>query len=128
MQYGTKVCDILQNNNDTDLFGTLCRLAGEEDQFFSFKVIATSSAYQLVNQANQSAKSSTMVGSNSTSGFSQSTSTLNSVPNPYGSLYASSTNLNYTEEHFQAQAEKKEYIKLLVQGICNVKCITEHVS
>jgi len=77
-----------------------------------------------------------MVGSNSmtlnsTSGFNQSTSTLNSVPNnsnTYGSLYASSTNLNYNEEHFQAQVEKKEYIKLLAQGICNVKCITEYVS
>jgi len=77
-----------------------------------------------------------MVGSssmtlNSTSGFNQSTSTLNLPPNnsnTYGSLYASSTNLNYNEEHYQAQIEKKEYIKLLAQGICNVKCITEYVS
>ena len=65
----------------------------------------------------------------------QSTSTLSSVPNSmtmisnnYGSLHASTTNLNYTEEHYQAQLEKKEYIKMLAQGICNVKCITEYVG
>ena len=67
---------------------------------------------------------------NSTSGFNQSSSTLSSVPNNvssgYGSIYSSSTNLNFNDEHFQAQNEKQEYIKLLAQGICNVKCITEY--
>lgn len=130
----TKVCDILQNNDDTDLFGILCRLAGEKDKFFSFKVLATSSMYHMNGSSNQSANNSS-IGSgsltlNSTAGFNQSTSTLSSASNNmnYGSLYASSTNLNFTEEHFQAQMEKKEYIKLLAQGICNVKCITEYVS
>ena len=28
----------------------------------------------------------------------------------------------------QTQDEKKEYIKLLTQGICNVKCINEYVG
>lgn len=134
----TKVCDILQNNDDTDLFGILCRLAGEKDKFFSFKVIATNSAYLLNNQSsNQSNCGSTNTtmnsGSmtlNSTAGFNQSTSTLSSVPNNmstgYSSIYSSTTNLNFTEENYQAQIEKKEYIKLLAQGICNVKCITEY--
>lgn len=129
------MCDILQNNDDTDLFGILCRLAGEKDKFFSFKVIATNSAYLLNNQSsNQSCNNTTMNSNsmtlNSTSGFNQSTSTLSSVPNNlssgYSSIYSSSTNLNYNEEHYQAQIEKKEYIKLLAQGICNVKCITEY--
>jgi len=88
-------------------------------------VIATDSAYDLVN-------SLTVVGSNSMtlnsiSSFNHSISTVNSAPNN-SYLYGSSTNLNYNEEHFQAQVEKKEYIKLLAQGICNVKCITEYVS
>lgn len=131
------MCDILQNNDDTDLFGILCRLAGEKDKFFSFKVIATNSAYLLNNQSNQSSSSNNTLNSNnmtlnSTSGFNQSSSTLSSVPNNvsggYGSIYSSSTNLNFNDEHFQAQNEKQEYIKLLAQGICNVKCITEYVS
>jgi len=119
----TKVCNIIQYKDDTDLFGIHCRLAGENDKFLSFKVIATDSAYDLVN-------SLTVVGFNSmtlnsTSSFNHSISTVNSPPN---SLYASSTNLNYTEEPSQAQVEKKEYIRLLTQGICNVKCFTEYVS
>lgn len=132
----TKVCDILQNNDDTDLFGILCRLAGEKDKFFSFKVIATNSAYLLNNQSsNQSNNGNTTMNSNSmtlnsTASFNQSTSTLSSVPSSlsagYSSIYASTSNLNYNEEHYQAQLEKKEYIKLLAQGICNVKCITEY--
>lgn len=135
----TKVCDILQNNDDTDLFGILCRLAGEKDKFFSFKVIATNSAYLLANQANggqsgaQSASNCTSSAStmtlNSTASFNQSTSTLASMAHSnYGSIYSSTTNLAHNEEHYQALVEKKEYIKLLAQGICNVKCITEYVS
>lgn len=40
----TKVCDILQNNDDTDLFGFVCRLPGEKDKFYFFKVMASSSS------------------------------------------------------------------------------------
>ncbi len=135
------MCDILQNNDDTDLFGILCRLAGEKDKFFSFKVIATNSPYLLnsnqscsqQSHANSQLTNSSSMTLNSTCGFNQSTSTLSSVPNNltssgYNSIYSSTSNLNYNEEHYQAQTEKKEYIKLLAQGICNVKCITEYVS
>ena len=44
------------------------------------------------------------------------------------SLYSSATNLSHGDSDYQALLEKKEYIKLLAQGICNVKCITEYVS
>jgi len=101
----TKVCDILQNNDDTDLFGILCRLAGEKDKFFSFKVLVSSTSSQQNQSNSMSSNSST-----------------------YSSIYSSTTNLNTNDEHFQAQLEKKEYIKLLAQGICNVKCITEYVN
>jgi hypothetical protein len=156
----TKVCDILQNNDDTDLFGILCRLAGEKDKFFSFKVIASNSTSTMLNNTsmclqnqmnttNSMCSSSSSYSINGSCGLSSSTttSTLHNLPNnnsngysstlsstsssnssnPY-SMYASSTNLNYNDENYQGQIEKKEYIKLLAQGICNVKCITEYVS
>lgn len=130
----TKVCDILQNNDDTDLFGILCRLAGEKDKFFSFKVILSNvntsqqaqsnsicanslSSVSTANLANSSAY-------NNTSTMSSNSSTMSSKT--YSSIYSSTTNLNSNDEHFQAQLEKKEYIKMLAQGICNVKCITEY--
>ncbi|CAF0879713.1 unnamed protein product [Brachionus calyciflorus] len=108
----TKVCDILQNGDDTDLFGILCRLAGEKDKFFSFKVIP--------NASNQSNNSSIVTNHYSTIS-SQSSNSSNS-----SSIYCSTTNLNLYDEHAQAQLEKKDFIKLLAQGICNVKCITEY--
>ncbi len=121
----TKVCDILQNNDDTDLFGILCRLAGEKDKFFSFKVIPTNGSI------NNACSSSNQLNGHST--ISSTTSTLStssaSSSNTYGSsIYASTTNLNLFDENQQAVLEKKEYIKLIAQGICNVKCITEYVS
>jgi hypothetical protein len=119
----TKVCDILQNNDDTDLFGILCRLAGEKDKFFSFKVIPTNGSI------NNACSSSNQLNGHST--ISSTTSTLStssaSSSNTYGSsIYASTTNLNLFDENHQAVLEKKEYIKLIAQGICNVKCITEY--
>lgn len=164
----TKVCDILQNNDDTDLFGIVCRLPGEKDKFFHFKVMGSSS----------SSSSSSSSGSGGLGGFGShiSTMTLNQLPSsglssapPNGSasnqnnsnyisssrsytyslshtstmtlnnvsmaapnassLYTSTTNLNfYDDQACQAQLEKKEFMKLLAQGICNVKCITEYVS
>lgn len=110
----TKVCDILQNGDDTDLFGILCRLAGEKDKFFSFKVIP--------NASNQSNNASIVTNHYSTIS-SQSSNSSNS-----SSIYCSTTNLNLYDEHAHAQMEKKDFIKLLAQGICNVKCITEFVS
>ena len=153
-----KVCDIVQNNDDTDLFGILCRVAGEKDKFFSFKVISTSSSSNSSNlgyNANTTINT-TMITSNSTNNISSSvcgnmgnttnnnnsnnanqacfngySSTLSSSSsnssNTAYSIYASSTNLNMNDENYQAQAEKKEYVKLLAQGICNVRCITEYV-
>ena len=131
----TKVCDILQNNDDTDLFGILCRLAGEKDKFFSFKVIVSLSSSQQ-NQSNSlcansfnsvsTANLTNNLTLNNTSTMSSNSSTMSS--NTYTSIYSSNTNLNINDEHYQAQLEKKEYIKLLAQGICNVKCITEYVS
>ncbi len=126
----------MQNNDDTDLFGILCRLAGEKDKFFSFKVILSNvntsqqaqsnsicanslSSVSTANLANSSAY-------NNTSTMSSNSSTMSSKT--YSSIYSSTTNLNSNDEHFQAQLEKKEYIKMLAQGICNVKCITEYVS
>lgn len=45
------------------------------------------------------------------------------------SLYTSTTNLNFLDDMpCQALLERKEFMKLLAQGICNVKCITEYVS
>jgi hypothetical protein len=157
----TKVCDILQKGDDTDLFGILCRLAGEKDKFYSFKVIAASNcstALMMMNNNSSMATSalsaaaaaaatsinsnncSMMVTSNSAhNGFASSsaamlasTSTLNY--NNYSSIYASSTNLQHSgsssshADYYQAIMEKKDYLKLLAQGICNVKCITEYVS
>jgi hypothetical protein len=127
----TKVCDILQNNDDTDLFGILCRLTGEKDKFFSFKVIpCTSSSSTNINTSTSTNNISTMSTAN-LSAINNSCSTMSSSSssssNNYSSIYASTTNLNFIDEHYQAQVEKKEYIKLLAQGICNVKCITEYV-
>ena len=130
----TKVCDILQNNDDTDLFGILCRLTGEKDKFFSFKVIpSTSSSSTSINTSVSTNNISTMstanlsaINSSATMSSMSSTSSSNNNNN-YSSIYASTTNLNFVDEHYQAQVEKKEYIKLLAQGICNVKCITEYV-
>ena len=141
----TKVCDIQQKGDDTDLFGILCRLAGEKDKFFSFKVIASNCSNlstNLVNTTNManpagliSQNASMMVQSNSAyGGFSNtammsSSSSLFSNVNNYSSICASSTNLHSTNnEYYQAILEKKDYLKLLAQGICNVKCITEFVS
>lgn len=145
----TKVCDIQQKGDDTDLFGILCRLAGEKDKFFSFKVIASNCSNlsaNLVNTTNManangnpnatgslmSQNASMMVQSNSAyGGFSNtammsSSSSLFSNVNNYSSICASSTNLHSTNnEYYQAILEKKDYLKLLAQGICNVKCITE---
>ena len=108
------MCDILQNNDDTDLFGILCRLAGEKDKFFSFKVIASSSHY-LLTSSNQSNSGNNNLTLSNMSGFNQSTTTLSSIPNNmassgFSSIYSSTTNLNSNEEHYQAQMEKKEYI------------------
>ena len=131
----TKVCDILQNNDDTDLFGILCRLTGEKDKFFSFKVIPSTSSSSTNTAASTStnnistmstANLSSAVSNNSGYGSTMSSSSSASS-NTYSSIYASTTNLNFFDEHYQAQVEKKEYIKLLAQGICNVKCITEYV-
>ena len=131
----TKVCDILQNNDDTDLFGILCRLAGEKDKFFSFKVIPSNSSNSTSNNSSMSQNQSLCNGGNTSAGGSaissanSSTACLSTAANPhYSAIYSSTSNLNFNDEHFQAQAEKKEYIKLLAQGICNVKCITEYVS
>jgi len=122
----TKVCDILQNNDDTDLFGILCRLAGEKDKFYSFKVLATSTANSTnINQSTLSSACSNNQIYTSTTNFSTLSST-SSASSYNSSLYASTTNLNAFDEHNQAINEKKEYIKLLAQGICNVKCITEY--
>jgi hypothetical protein len=122
----TKVCDILQNNDDTDLFGILCRLAGEKDKFFSFKVIPSNGSIN----PNSTCSSSNQMNGHST--ISSTTSTLStsstSSCNTYSSIYASTTNLNLFDENHQAVLEKKDYIKLIAQGICNVKCITEYVS
>jgi hypothetical protein len=124
----TKVCDILQNNDDTDLFGILCRLAGEKDKFYSFKVLATSAVNSTsINQSTLSSACSNNQIYTSTTNFSTLSST-SSASSYNSSLYASTTNLNAFDEHNQAINEKKEYIKLLAQGICNVKCITEYVS
>jgi len=123
----TKVCDILQNNDGTDLFGILCRLAGEKDKFFSFKVLVSSTNQQ--NQSNSmSTNSFNSVSTANLANTTNNTSTMSSNSSTYSSIYSSTTNLNTNDEHFQAQLEKKEYIKLLAQGICNVKCITEYVN
>jgi hypothetical protein len=135
----TKVCDILQNNDDTDLFGILCRLAGEKDKFYSFKVAASSNNFSNggIGSMISNSNSGNNLNVNSISGTA-SVSQSQSGPIPLGlsnaalmstssSIYASIGNLSTTEESSQAQLEKKEYIKLLAQGICNVKCITEYV-
>ncbi len=125
----TKVCDILQNNDDTDLFGILCRLAGEKDKFFSFKVLVSSTSSQQNQSNSMSANSFNSVSTaNLANTTTNNTSTMSSNSSTYSSIYSSTTNLNTNDEHFQAQLEKKEYIKLLAQGICNVKCITEYVN
>jgi hypothetical protein len=111
------------------LFGILCRLAGEKDKFYSFKVIPSTTA------ATSSSNTSTL-NTTTTSGptnYAAYCSTISSTSSAsssstYSSIYASTTNLNFFDEHYQAQIEKKEYIKLLAMGICNVKCITEYVS
>ena len=127
----SKVCDILQNNDDTDLFGILCRLAGEKDKFYSFKVIPSNSTSSTSNSSSQNqsiCNGSVTSGNGSTiSSTNSSTACLSTAANNY-SMYSSTSNLNLNDEHLQAQIEKKEYIKLLAQGICNVKCITEYVS
>ena len=143
----TKVCDILQNNDDTDLFGILCRLAGEKDKFFSFKVIPSTAASATAmncstSLATNSAQNSTATASSSLTGShlnlnGNGTTTANSSAsnshnnnNMSSTIYASTSNLTnmFYEEGHQALIEKKEYIKLLAQGICNVKCITEYAS
>ena len=142
----TKICDIQQKGEDTDLFGIVCRYAGEKDKFYSFKVIPSNCSNLSSNLVNTTASvcnpaglisqnASMMVQSNSAyGGFSStammsSSSSLFSNANNYSSICASSTNLHSTNnEYFQAILEKKDYLKLLAQGICNVKCITEFVS
>lgn len=138
----TKVCDILQNNDDTDLFGILCRLPGEKDKFFSFKVIPShnmsskGSMDQITSTANLNslASQSSHNNTNTLTSYASTTLAFNSTNNSSysssASVYSSTTNLNLfdDQQYCQAQLEKKEFIKLLAQGICNVKCITEYVS
>lgn len=42
-----KVCDILHNGEGTDLLGIVCRLPGEKDKFYYFKIMAMSSSSRL---------------------------------------------------------------------------------
>ena len=133
----------MQNNDDTDLFGILCRLPNEKDKFFSFKAIASASA--STTSSNMSGMSQPFAASSGNvgggggggpccSGLSHYASTISTHNlastaahnlTSSTSIYASSNNLNNLSDD-QAIAEKKDYIKLLAQGICNVKCITEY--
>jgi hypothetical protein len=140
----TKVCDIVQNNDDTDLFGILCRMPNEKDKFYSFKTISSASSGSSSNPNNMTMSSQSSSGQyhhggggNHHAAYSSNVS-VNNLANTAAhnltsstTIYASTTNLNLNmcdENHFQAMSEKKEYIKLLAQGICNVKCITEYVT
>lgn len=107
----TKVCDILQNGDDTDLFGILCRLAGEKDKFYSFKVIP--------NTSNQSSSNTSCnnpnLQINTSSLYSTISSQSSNSSNNSSSLYCSTTNLNFYDENGLAQMEKRIY-KTLSSG------------
>ena len=139
LNYMTKVCDIVQNNDDTDLFAIICRLPNEKDKFFSFKVVSQSSSSSNPNNTTIGGggnPNTTMSNSHSGNHIYSSTMSTNNLSiassaahnlTSTTTIYASTTNLNfYDDHHYQAINEKKEYIKLLAQGICNVKCITEY--
>lgn len=164
------MCDILQNNEETDLFGFLYRVPGEKDKFYYFKVMggtgsgsgsnsgsgsssgfgshistmtlnqlpATMAAASTASAANTSScNNSNYISSSRSYTYSlahTSTMTLGNVSmagasSNATSLYTSTTNLNFLDDMpCQALLERKEFMKLLAQGICNVKCITEYVS
>lgn len=82
----------------------------------NFMASSRSYTYSLSHTSTVTLNNVSMAGSSSTAAINAS------------SMYTSTTNLNfYDEQHCQAQIEKKEFMKLLAQGICNVKCITEYV-
>lgn len=115
-----KVCDITQDTEDTDLFGIVCRLAGEKDKFFPFKVIPSTSSCSTGssintgtggNNSNTNNTQNSALNSTNTSHSAGIYSTINSASNSSSnsSIYASTTNLNFFDEHYQAVMEKRIY-------------------
>lgn len=141
----TQVCDILQNSEDTNLFGIMCRQLNDKEKLYTFRVLAPSSSSSSSNGRDGSSSS----GGSSRTLTSQTSVMINHFNNKFSShmscstinmsssssahnmtlsgnstmMYASTTNLSMGDESLQAINEKKEYIRLLAQGICNVKCL-----
>jgi hypothetical protein len=107
-----KVCDILQNKEETESFGFLYSYSNDANKLYSFRVAAS-------NPFNSPSSPQPPLLGNMT--------LLRSISRRLSISSQSPPNL-YETNRLEAIGEKKEFVKLLSQSVSKIKRMSQYVS